>query len=469
MSRFTDAAQALLGSKALPDGAPAPNLYGYVDAIGRRISNRAAPRHTEAYGGREAIDTVWECVNMYANTAAHADYYFERDDRRLVSNPRSPDYKGLGYSTADPDLVTLFKYPNRREDYSALLKLSIIDLLLAGEFFWFKNRVNGLEQPKELYRVAPSLVDVIPGRVAPEGYWYNPPNDEPMRWAPEEVIHVKLPNPHDPWRGLGMISANPTLFDTALGLDEAIRQYYEQGTRLTGVLESDRSIPKTTWDKIKREFVNLYSGRMNAYKVALLERGLKFQSISGNADEAQFSTAQGDVFDRIARVFSVPTPLLGDVGGSTDRQAVREAQRIFDNKVMRPFLDSLQAAISAQLTVPAWDGVEWCIEYEYVMPIEDKLSLATQMASGPVTVREWRAQIDLEPLGDHRDDLLVMELLAPLPAPADGQPPPSSGTAPYPPGAKGRTGEPTTADGSKADPAVTLADRLALMREEIDQ
>jgi HK97 family phage portal protein len=397
VSRVANALGVLIGTKALPEGSPAPDLYGARTAPGRRISNIRAARHTEAYGGQDAIDHVMNCVAMYANPTAHALYYFKRNGERLVENPRAPDYKGQGYSAAPADLIELFKYPNRNSDYTELIELSIIDYLLAGEFIWLMNKVNALGQPAEVFRVPPALIEVEPGKVSPEKYWYMVPSGEPMEFNADEVVHVKRANPHDPWRGLGVISGNPQMYDISLALDEAIRDYYETGTKLTGILSTDRSLPEGTWEKLKREFTNLYSGRGNNYKVAFTERGLKFQPLSADANAAQFGPSQDSTRDRIAGAFHVPTPLLGDVGGSTDRQAVREAQRIFDNRQLRPFMDTIQQRISHQLT-RAW-GVDYCIEYEYTMPIEDKLDLAGTMASVPgVTVRELRGQMDLPPL-----------------------------------------------------------------------
>lgn len=453
MSRFTDAFRTLVGSKALDhsrDAVPVPNLFGPV-GIGRRIANLAAGRHSEAYGGKEAIDWVMDCVNLYADTIAHADYHFEKDGTTLVRNPRAPENRGKGLSTAPQDLIDLFKIPNRNSDYTELWQLSVIDYLLVGEFFWLKNQINPLGQPLELFRLNPRYVEVKPGRVAPEAYIYRAPGTEEQTYSPDEIVHVKRANPHSPWRGLGVIAGNPRLYDISLSLDDSIAGYYERGTRLTGVLESERSVPDTTWQRIKREFTNLYSGRANAYGVAFLSRGLKFKPISSTAVQADFDPAQDKIRDRIAAAFGAPTPLLGDVGGSTDRQAVREAQRIFDNKKMRPLMDTLQSRVSLQLT-QAWD-VDFVIDYQYTMPIEDKLDLASNMALLPVTADELRDQIDLPPLTGANAkfaDKLMVEPGAKPPGSGGPLPPKVGGGAPYPAGAAGRGGQPTTADAQKA-------------------
>jgi HK97 family phage portal protein len=404
MSRLSDLAQGLVtapGAKA-HTGARAisrePALYETdIGVKGRRITNRAARRHTQAYGGEDAIGAVMDCVDLYAQTTSNAEYHFERNGRAM----RGPGQERTSATrgAAPPDLVALLSTPNRIQDWTELIELSVIDFLLAGEFFWYKDQLKG-GKPVALYRISPALMDVVPGRVAPKGFVYNVPNGEPLELKPEEVVHVKRPNPHDPWRGLGVIAGDPRMYDIALAATESMAQYYEHGTRLSGVLESDRSIPPATFTKIKNQFQALYAGKQNHHKVATLERGLRFRPISGDASSADYKGTKLLTREEIAASFKVPLPLLGQVG-SADRQAVKEAQRIFDNKVMRPFLNRLQAQITHQL-VEAW-GVDFKIDYEYILPYEDKLDLAQAMAAIPgVRVREVRELIDLPPL--HRDD-----------------------------------------------------------------
>lgn len=387
--------------KALPASrAPEPPLYenGPVPRLSR-FSNRAAAQHTQAYGGTEAIGYVMDCIEQYSVTAANAPYHFERDNGKRLRMPgeaATPEARG----EAPAELVELLKRPNRIMDWGELIELSVIDFLLAGEFIWFKNgtdRVTG--RCKELYRLPPSLVDVEPGRTAPAGYIYTPPGGgKDIHLRPDEVVHVKRPNPHDPWRGLGVIAGDPRMYDVALSALDSMALYYEQGTKLSGVLETDRSVPPSTMTKIKAEIDSLWRGVKNFHRVATLERGLKFKPISADARQADYKNTRELTRTDIAQAFKIPLPLLGAVGNA-DRQAVAEAQRIFDNKVMRPFLNRIQQQVSYQLT-QAW-GVNLVIEHSYIIPYEDKLDLGQAMAAIPgVRVREVRALIDLPPLGE---------------------------------------------------------------------
>jgi hypothetical protein len=182
-----------------------------------------------------------------------------------------------------------------------------------------------------------------------------------------------------------------------LALTESQAEYFENGTRLSGVLESDRGVPPSTWEKLKVEFSGLYAGRGNNYKVAMLDRGIKFNTISSTASEAEFEALTNLSKERICKMFRVPPALLGEMDGARTQSVVQEAQRIFDEKTMRPLLNRIQGQISAGLT-QAWD-VDFVIDYEYVLPLEDKLNLAQAMATVPgVQVKDLRALMDLAPL-----------------------------------------------------------------------
>lgn len=254
-----------------------------------------------------------------------------------------------------------------------------------------------------------------------------------------------------------MIAGAPRVFDMELALTESQAQYFEQGTRLSGVLESDRGVPPSTWEKLKVEFASLYSGGANAYKVAMLERGIKFQSISSTAAEAQFKELTNLSKERIAKMFRVPLPLLGEMDGARTSSVAQEAQRVFDEKTMRPFLNRIQSQVSAALT-QAW-GVDFVIDYEYVMPIEDRLNLAQAAATVPgIQVKDLRDLMDLPRLAEENEkwkEIDDMILNMPGQGAAAGHPDaPLAGEKGRPPLPGSRTAFPP--DGSVPDTAAVI-------------
>jgi len=211
------------------------------------------------------------------------------------------------------------------------------------------------------------------------------------------MVHFKRPNPHDEHYGVGVIAGAPRVFDLELYLTESQTSYYERGTRLSGVLETDGNVSNVLFEKLKKTFRAFYAGRSNAYDIAVLERGLKYNTIQNNASDAKYVEMSDSSRDRILAAFRTPLSVLGiSVGGATG-QSKAEDQRLFDNKTMRPLLDKLQKQISLTVT-QAW-GLDFVFEYEYLPPAEDQLELAGTFAALPgVMVWEVRKKAGLEPL-----------------------------------------------------------------------
>jgi len=421
MSRVKDWTQ--IGRELMGVGQKAPATPARRDEPGihsalttMAITDRNAAGNLSTYGGDNAVDWVGEAIDLIAQTASSADWHVERDGQALVPHRAPTDDAEI--EEAPRDLVNLLSAPNPWQTWSEFVELLVIDFLLAGNGYWYKyGGENG--KPLSLYRLHPEKVTVKPGRKElVDHYEYNPGGTAPpFRYQPDQVIHFRRTNPHDEHIGLGLPSAGPNVFNIELSMTESMRAYYEAGTRLSGVLESERPLAPTVFQKIKNQIATLYAGAKNSYQVPILENGLKWKSISATAAEAEYRYLAPFSRDRILSLLRVPKPLLG-IGEGFDRGSIREAQRIFDNKTMIPFLDRLEACITTGLTQPGW-GLDFVFDYEYVMPIEDRIDLGQGFAAIPgVMVREVREQIGLPPLGpDQKDDEgnLIDEIVLNLP------------------------------------------------------
>ena len=393
-----------------PDEYNQPGPVLHDPSPGRTLRNTSSERHLEAYGGKDAIDWVMGCVYLIAETGSNASYHFEnKKGDKLVPEITPELASDDDIEQAPKDLVALISQPNAFINYGELLELTIIDYLMTGNAYWLKwTDGEASTKPSYIFRLPSSLVSVKPGnRRLVQNYEYKPPGrTEPLVYEPYEIIHFKRANPHSEHLGLGVISGGPEVFDTEIFMTRSLRRYFQRGAKLSGVLESERTIPTQTFTKVINQFRKLYSSDPNNdWEVAALEKGLKFRTVQSTAAQAEFKELLGLSRDRIAAAFRVPPALLGQVQG-IDRQAVREAQRIFDNKTMRPLLNRFEDVITECLTM-AW-GVKFKIDYEFELPEEDKLELAQNFATLPgVKVKEVRRYAGLDPLGDERDDLVL--------------------------------------------------------------
>lgn len=374
-----------------------------------RFAAGGARRQLEAYAGRgNQIDWAMACLDLLGDTAAQADWYLETPQGKRL--PRWSAEAEKSERTAPASVVSLIHRPNPWMTYPELVKLTIIDWFLTGDCFWLKFRPNAEGQPNAFYRLNPGFVEVMPdpdGEQLIGAYKYHVPGMEPVFWAPQDMFHIKRPNPHDPHRGVGIVQGAARTLDMELALQNTKASYYENGARLSGVLESDHAINDGVIQKLRRQFTGMYTGTDAAYKVAVLERGLKFNAIQNNAAEAEFGSMSTMSRDRIFAMFRTPPSLLFQESEHAVRGNTEEDRRNYANGTVRPALNGLQEAVSLSITEPGW-GLKFCIEYEYQMPIEAQIELASTYAALPgVRLREVREFAGLDPLGDARDELVL--------------------------------------------------------------
>lgn len=404
-SRITNVARALAEGKALPAPPPA-DLYaaaglpvgGPAVPLTSRLSQREARRHLSSYGGEQAIDTVNNCVNTYIDAATLAEYKFRRDGEIYL--PHLPDDAPPDTLQAPLDLVNLIEQPNPHQSWDEFIALAITDYLMVGNVYWLKWRCQqGSDKPLAIYRLSPADVNVLPGKTDfIAGYEYKVPGrGMPIHFDPDKVIHFRRPNPHNPYFGLGIVASGARMLDIELALTETQAQFFEQGAKLSGVLQSDRRVPDPVFKKLTMQFRNLYSGSKNAYKVAVLEQGLQFKSIQPTAAENEFVALSNLSFERICRLFRIPPQMLN---GEARPGIMQEAKRQFTSDTMAPFLKRFNRLISQSLTQPGW-GYDFEMDYKYVMPREDQLKLVANIAALPgIKINEIRAEAGLSLLAE---------------------------------------------------------------------
>lgn len=383
----------------------APEIYGTQIGRGSRFAAGSAKRQLESFGSGtdKAMDWVADCMGVIAETVAHADWHLEDNEGNLAPKTRAEAEKHG--RLADPWLVQLLEEPNGYQSYEEVIELYAIDRYITGDGFLFKRGEDAQGRPLQLLRLPPQYTEVI-GGVAGElvaYYEYKPPGQPAVRIPPDKIIHWKGANPHDALRGAGIIAMGPRVFDGEVALTETKAAYYENGAHLGGVLEGDQAYSDSTVAKLRRQFAGVYGGAKQAFQVAVLGRGLKYNTIQSNAQEAEFGLMSDQSRDRILALFRVPKILLGLPTESSATTAPSEERRNFDNKRMRPILNTLQTLLSRELTADF--GYTLKIDYEYQMPIEDQFKLGGEFAAVPgVTVREVREQFNLQRLTQVMDD-----------------------------------------------------------------
>jgi HK97 family phage portal protein len=203
--------------------------------------------------------------------------------------------------------------------------------------------------PVELIPLHPDYVGVVrfagTRRIA---YDYSDPNTgSTRRLLAEEVLHLK-DRSDDGIVGRSRLQRTREAFGTAIAVERHASNTFKNNATLSGVLSHPDNIGEEASERLRTSFEGIHKGSGNAGKVAVLEEGLKWQSISVAPEDAELLASRKFGVETIARIYRVPPPVLGDLEHGNYSNTV-ELNRMFAIHCIRPWLTKWERAIEKAL------------------------------------------------------------------------------------------------------------------------
>lgn len=282
------------------------------------------------------IGAVMSCVRLIAETGASLPRKVYRRTADGREELRLPGDEFL-WGQPNPETLGQFFWEN-----------VYAHLLLAGNAYIYTPR-NALGKLTEMWVVDPRRV--TPTRVKP-----NSPTDPTLLYfvdgepyGPDELLHIPGFGT-DGIKGLSVVTYARQTLGAALATEEFGARFFGQGTQLSGVLTTDQELKEATVKRLDANWKAAHAGKQNAHKVAILEGGLKWTSISVSPADAQFLEVRKFQRSEIASLFRVPPHLIGDVERSTSWGTGIEQQNIqFITYTLLPWLTRIEEAISDRI------------------------------------------------------------------------------------------------------------------------
>lgn len=300
-------------------------------------------------------------------------------------------------------------------------------LELAGNAYWFLDGVkNDTDKPKAIFILNPRYTHTIPAKL-PEfikGYRYSV-DGETQVFSPSQILHIKYPDPNDPYQGIGTVQAIMDWIDSDTYASEVNLNYFKNGARLGGLLSSENAITDAQMKVLRASFENLYKGAGNAYRVAVLPKGVKYDEASSNPKDMDFATLQEVMRDKILAGFRVPKTILGGSESETNRATAETADYVFIARTIKPKVEMLVQQLN-EFLVPRY-GDNLYLDFEDPVP-EDRMQKIEEMKAAMglqpvISVNEAREEyFHLDPI-DKGDSVMTDFSKVPLgkPAPKTGK------------------------------------------------
>lgn len=205
-----------------------------------------------------------------------------------------------------PVLQLLCDRPNDAMTPSVMKKLVEVNRLTRGNGYVWIVRDRRSARPIELIPVSADLVEPY---LDDAGYvWYmmmHPRTGQMVKLPNEDMLHYKAYST-DGIKGISVLQRAAEVVAAGRAAQQYEGGLYQNGTRLSGVLTADGDLKDMSKDKIRSEWERIHAGPDNAFKIAVLDHGLKFQAVSMSNTDAQFVESKTLNVEDISRFFGVP-------------------------------------------------------------------------------------------------------------------------------------------------------------------
>jgi HK97 family phage portal protein len=275
---------------------------------------------------------------------------------------------------------------------------------LTGDSFWYLEG-SGINT-QSIYILPPDKVTIKLGKAQGsqrviDGYEYQDSikgEQININYKPEEIIHFKVPNPQNSYRGLGAVQAAAQAIDTESMANEATTKFFERGLIADFILTTEKNLTPEQLKQLHTEFRNTYGGVANAYKVPILSGGVVPNNIQMSSKEAQMLEQQEWLRDKITSIFGNNKAVLGiveDVNRANAEATTLQWKRSTVRPEMKGICDTLN-----EFLVPRYGDN---LLLGFVDPVEeddtdDIDSAVKKKNAGIINLNEARGELGLDPI-----------------------------------------------------------------------
>lgn len=256
------------------------------------------------------ISTVNRCVEVLSNSMAVLPVYImnERTKERIQEHRLSR----VLWERAN-EAMTSFDYQ----------RLMLCNELLRGNAYAWIYRDPRTGWPRELIPLPPDYVTI---RVDLDGHvWYfftHPTTGEVTMLRPDDILHYKAYS-EDGIEGISVLRRASLTLSTARAAQLYENSTWMSGGQPSGILTTESDLgdsievvqpdgTKVTVDpkeQLRRSWEAVHRGPGNAFRIAVLDLGLKYQPISMTNSDAQFVESNEIRVADVCRFFGVPLHL----------------------------------------------------------------------------------------------------------------------------------------------------------------
>lgn len=306
--------------------------------------------------------TIRRAIDIVAQNLAQLPFNIYKDGEKLpFRTPRM----------GDVDLNALLEMPNETTSSYKFKLVHWSYFMLYDKVYWLLNK-NPYGIIKEFYVLNPNMLKAHKdNNGVVRNYTYGK-----LKLGADEVIEFSgfSPNSLSGSGGSSIIDTIRTEYETENAAATYGKKFFENGTRINGVITVDKDVPVTIEDmnKVLGQWMIAHQGSDNAYKVGALLNGMAYEERGMTMRDAEFIEGRKEIKERIIEVYGIPKSVFGLVD-KIDRATADTQMRQFWQVTLKPLAIMMQEDVNTLLARKHYPG--YSVKFDFTVVEELKKDL----------------------------------------------------------------------------------------------
>lgn len=176
----------------------------------------------------------------------------------------------------------------------------------------------------------------------------------------DDVLHIRMHTPLHPLVGETPLTAASLAVETGNAISRANAAFHENMARPSGYLKVPGTLKGEMAETLRGEWTAAYTG-VSAGRVAVLQGGVEWQSLSMNAVDAALIESYKLTVADIARVFRVPLAVIGQGGETYNNTEV--LMKFWLATGLGFMLEHIELALDALFQLPEGEWIQFDTDY----------------------------------------------------------------------------------------------------------
>lgn len=314
----------------------------------------------QAFG---SVGTLFSIVHRTSTAVSQVEWELCREQVGVPETEWTPIRSHLA--------LDIWNAPNPYYTRQEFVEAGQQHLDLVGEAWPLVARSPAMRSlPLELWLARPDRMMPVPStKNFLNGYVYTGPDGERVPLALNDVMQLRMPNPMDPYRGMGPAQSVLVDLDSSKYSAEWNRNFFLNSADPGGIIEiaPDIHLSDDAWKEMNERWAEQHKGVGNAHRVAIIEHGKWVQSGFSMRD-MQFAELRNVSRDVIREAFGFPKFAAGDVQ-DVNRAAAEAQADWFAEYLTVPRCDRWKGMLNNDF-LPMFGTTTQGLKFRYTSPVK---------------------------------------------------------------------------------------------------